>query len=350
MLKTAHLLAISFLPFWLLSQDVNFSQFNTIAPYYNPAFTSAFTGNYRVSAIHRNQWIGFQDQPLSSFCVLGDIKFDLGLQDFKSDYLGASVYFITDRAQQFDWNNNEIAVLLAYHKILDKSNDQYLSAGIGLGIIQRSVNYDNLYFEDQFDGLNKYNGSTNELLPPNIFSNPNIKFGIQHQVKLKRNLRVQTGLALHHLFKPDASFYKNFDNVDYNGSNSFASNLNVTGIINISYRLNNFTDFYPKLLVSSQGAHFLTNIGMNLRRSFYTLNQTAVHFGVNTRVVKNERSLAPVDLGFLVGFEIKNFILGMHYDIGIRDAVKYGAPTHSMEISLSLIGNYDNEGFICPTF
>ncbi|MFZ1298836.1 MAG: type IX secretion system membrane protein PorP/SprF, partial [Saprospiraceae bacterium] len=42
-------------------QEVNFSQFNTIAPYYNPAFTSAFTGNYRVSALHRNQWIGFSD-------------------------------------------------------------------------------------------------------------------------------------------------------------------------------------------------------------------------------------------------------------------------------------------------
>lgn len=33
----------------------------------------------------------------------------------------------------------------------------------------------------------------------------------------------------------------------------------------------------------------------------------------------------------------------MHYDFGIRDVAKYASPTHSIEVSLSLIGNYDNE-------
>ncbi|HRG69523.1 MAG TPA: PorP/SprF family type IX secretion system membrane protein [Saprospiraceae bacterium] len=331
-------------------QEVNFSQFNTIAPYYNPAFSSAFTGNYRVSALHRNQWIGFQDQPISSFCILGDIKFDFGLQNFKSDYFGASVYFITDRAQQFDWNNNEVSILLAYHKLLDKSNSQYLSLGIGLGITQRSINYDNLYFEDQFDGLSKYNGSTSELLPPNIFSKPSIKIGIQHQVNLKSNFKIQSGLALHHVFRPDVSFYKDFDNIDYIGNKSLKSDFKITGIVNGNYKINNFTDLYPKVLVSAQGAHLLTNIGFSIRRSFYNLNQTAIHTGINTRIIKNLNAIIPADLGFLVGFEIKGFLIGMHYDFGIRDALKYASPTNSVEISLSLIGNYDNEGFICPTF
>lgn len=63
---------------------------------------------------------------------MGDIKFDLGFQDFKNDYFGAAVYFITDRAKIFDWNNNEISILLSYHKLLEKSSANYLSVGIGL--------------------------------------------------------------------------------------------------------------------------------------------------------------------------------------------------------------------------
>ena len=350
MLKYSFFLFFSLCVELINCQEVNFSQFNTIAPYYNPAFTSAFTGNYRVSVLHRNQWIGFSDQPISSFCILGDIKFDFGIQNFKSDYFGASVYFITDRAQQFDWNNNEVSILLAYHKLLDKSNSQYISAGIGLGITQRSINYDNLYFEDQFDGLNKYNGGTSELLPPNIFSKPSIKFGLQHQVRLKSKFKLQSGLAIHHIFRPDVSFYKDFDNIDYTGSNSLKSDIKITGIVNANYKINNFTDLIPKLLISTQGPHFLTNLGMSIRRSFYNLNQTAIHAGMNTRLIKNLGGIIPADIGFLLGFEIKSFIIGMHYDFGIRDVAKYASPTHSIEVSLSLIGNYDNEGFICPTF
>lgn len=332
------------------AQDVSFSQFNSVAPYYNPAFTSAFNGNFRVSALHRSQWIGFQDLPITSFCILGDIKFDLKFQDYQGDYFGAGVYFITDRTQIFDWNSNEIALLISYHKLLEKSSKNYLSLGMGFGITQRSVNYDNLYFEDQFDGLNKYNGQTQEFLPPNIYARPEIKFGLQHNTALGSKWRLQSGLAMHYIFKPDLSFYKDYDNSDYTGTKSIKAASKITAILNLIYHSSSSLDIYPKLLFSVQSPHQLLNAGISIRKSFYTLNQTAFHAGVSTRVVKNLNSYIPADLGLNLGFEIKNFLIGLHYDIGIKDAVKYSDATHSFEISLSLIGNYDNAGFICPTF
>ncbi len=334
----------------LCAQDVSFSQFNAIASYYNPAFTAAFDGNFRVSAINRSQWLGFQDRPLSSFCIAGDIKFDLKFQDYKGDYFGAGVYFITDRTQQFDWNSNEIALLISYHKLLEKTSRNYLSVGFGIGITQRSVNYDNIYFEDQFDGINKYNGQSQELLPPNIYTRPEIKFGVQHNTAIGSKWRIQSGLALHYIVIPDLSFYKDYDNTDYTGSRSIKAANKLTAILNLIYHSSSSLDIYPKLLLSVQNPHQLLNAGISIRKSFYTLNQTAFHMGVSTRVVRNLNSYIPADLGLSVGFEIKNFLIGMHYDIGIKDAVKYSSPTNSFEISLSLIGNYDNEGFICPTF
>lgn len=89
---------------------------------------------------------------------------------------------------------------------------------------------------------------------------------------------------------------------------------------------------------------------MSIRRSFYNLNQTAIHAGMNTRLIKNLGGIIPADLGFLLGFEIKSFIIGMHYDFGIRDVAKYASPTHSIEVSLSLIGNYDNEDLFVQHF
>ncbi|MBK8449853.1 MAG: type IX secretion system membrane protein PorP/SprF [Saprospiraceae bacterium] len=250
----------------------------------------------------------------------------------------------------FDWNNNEISILLSYHKLLEKSSANYLSVGIGFGITQRSINYDNIYFEDQFDGITNYSGTSSELLPANIYSKPEIKFGLQHNTALNSKLRIQSGVALHYLFKPNLSLYNNFEDKDYTGSKTILANHKITGILNLIYNVNSYTDIYPRLLITNQGQHFMINTGLSFRRSFYTLNQTAFHSGVSTRLVKNLNSIVPADLGLQVGFEIKNFIIGLHYDFGIKDAIQYKSPTHSMEISFTLISNYDYEGYICPSF
>ncbi len=339
-----------FIPLFHHAQDVNFSQFNVLASYYNPAFTSVFNGNFKVSTIYRNQWIGFQDQPITSYCITGDIKFDLGFQDYKGSYFGAGVYFLTDRTQLFDWNSNEIGVLIAYHKLLEKSNRNYLSLGFGLAVTQRSINYDNLYFEDQFDGIGKYNGQSQELLPPNIYSRPELKVGLHYNTALGGKWRLQAGLASHYLFKPDLSFYKEFDDKDYTGDRSIESPNKITTILNFIYHSNSYFDIYPRLLYVFEGPHQLINTGISVRKAFYTLNETALHAGVTTRIVKNLSSYIPTDLGLHLGFEIKNFVIGLHYDLGIKDAVKYSSPTHSFEISLSLLGDYENGGFLCPTF
>jgi hypothetical protein len=47
---------------------------------------------------------------------------------------------------------------------------------------------------------------------------------------------------------------------------------------------------------------------------------------------------------------MKNFVIGMSYDFGLRDVISYGRPSHSFEISITLLGDYDDGGFICPEF
>ncbi len=333
-----------------IAQDLSFSQFTVAAPYYNPAYTASFDGNYRVSLINRDQWIGPLDRAFRSFAISGNIKFDLRRQEFNNDFFGAGVYFVADKAPVFDFNTNEANVLLSYHKLLDRHRKDYLSAGFGFGVTQKSVNYESLYFQDQFDGVNNFNLPSRELLPPNIFARPDLKLGLQYNGQIKPNVRFQSGISCHYVLGPDFSFYREFNNLDYTGSNTFTAFRRINFTAAISYLVDKLNQYSPRIFYSIQGPHHFMVAGLQYKRSFYNLNQTALHMGVTGRLSNSQPTIALNDLGFTVGLEWNNTIIGFHYDLGVRDAIKFNRPTHSFEFSLLLIGNYDNEGFICPEF
>jgi type IX secretion system PorP/SprF family membrane protein len=332
------------------AQDISFSQFTVAAPYYNPAYVASFDGNYRVSLVNRDQWIGFADKAFRSFSIAGDIKFDFNRQEFNKDFFGAGIYFISDKAPLFDFNTNEANIMLSFHKLVDKHRKNYLSAGFGFGVTQKSVNYESINFQDQFNGVNDYNLPSRELLPPNIFARPDLKFGVQYNAQINKTTRLQSGVSCHYLLGPDFSFYRDFNSIDYSGSKTFTAfrRINLSG--SLSYLQNKHNIYSPRILYSIQGPHQLILAGLQYKRTFYNLNQTAVHFGILSRISNSQPSFALNDLGLTTGFEWKNVIVGLHYDFGIRDGIRYNKPTHSFEFSISLIGNYDNEGFICPEF
>ncbi len=334
----------------LEAQDVHFSQFNTSSSYLNPAFTGAFEGSFRIRAINRDQWIGFEDQPLRTFAILGDIKLGLKGQKITGDHFGLGIHFLTDRVQPLDYNTNEASVSIAYHKRLTKKTKNYVSGGISFGVHQKSINYEDLLFEDQFDGVNSYPFSTKELLPPNIFAVPEIKLGIQLNSQINNALRIQSGLSTQYTFAPEFSYYSTVDDPDYKGTKTSKAFTKIALLTNLIYYLDNLNQLYPRLLYSKQGPHQLAIVGVNFRHAFYSLNESAVHAGVAIRIPKSEQTYLPADLSFMAGIEFKSFILGLSYDFGLKDLIAYKNPSHSFEISLSLIGDYNNEGFICPEF
>ncbi|MBK7466344.1 MAG: PorP/SprF family type IX secretion system membrane protein [Saprospiraceae bacterium] len=334
----------------LQAQDANFSQFYAASSYYNPAFAGAFDGKYRVRLVNRSQWVGEDVKSLRTFGILGDLKFSLKSLDLARDYFGLGIYFISDRARALDFTSNEAAVTVSYHKILDKKKVNYISGGLSLGIIQRGLNYDQFVFEDQFDGVDQYNGNTKEILPPNISAKPDLKLGVQWNTQMNAKYRLQTGLSTHYTLRPQLSYYKALDDVDYIGEKKSLAFVKLNFIANLTYSISSLRQLYPRLLYSYQGPHQLAVFGANYRHGFYSLKQTAVHAGAAIRVAKSKNLYTPVDLVLQSGFEMKNFILGLSYDFGLRNVISYGRPSHSFEISITLLGDYDDGGFICPEF
>ncbi|MFN8281310.1 MAG: PorP/SprF family type IX secretion system membrane protein [Saprospiraceae bacterium] len=334
----------------ITAQDINFSQFNVMSSYYNPASTGYFDGNFKVRLINRNQWTNLTADPGRSFALSGDIKFDLGNHNFAKDFIAIGVYFLTDKTQALNWTRNEIGTQLAFHKRLDKVKHTYLGGGVGLSVLQRSLSYDNIYFQDQFDGLDQYSGGTGEILPQNIHNTGDLKLGIQIASDLSSKWNIQSGIGLHYLFQPNFSLYNNIEDINYIGIKKNDAFPRINFITNLSYQIDRSQQFFPRLHLSLQGPHQLLQVGANYRRSFYNFSQTAYHAGISLRSASTVNGFTPVDLGFLIGFEIKKVIIGLHYDAGLRDLSKYGQLTHSFELSISLVGDYNNQSFICPEF
>ena len=104
-------------------------------------------------------------------------------------------------------------------------------------------------------------------------------------------------------------------------------------------------------MYSAQGPHAIILTGLTYRKTFYQLNETAFHGGISSRLVKSNQGITPADIGFQLGIELTNMVIGIQYDFGIHDALKYKAPSHSFEISLSLYGEaQETETLMLPRF
>ena len=123
----------------LMAQQVPFYSQYFFNPFiYNPAYTGK-KGEVRAFLMHRNQWTGIQGAPVTTmFTVDGPIQEDKA-------GLGLNVY-----SDKTDILNNTGA-RLAYSYGVEVSDGHLIKAGIGVGILNQSIDYSNAKVEDITD-------------------------------------------------------------------------------------------------------------------------------------------------------------------------------------------------------
>ena len=88
-----HILSLVLLSFSLIAhtQDIHFSQFYAAPVSLNPAMTGLMNGNYRGTAIYRDQWRSVS----TPYVTIGG-AFDINLfkGTWKNDYIGLGLNFI----------------------------------------------------------------------------------------------------------------------------------------------------------------------------------------------------------------------------------------------------------------
>lgn len=328
----------------LFGQDVHFTQFYAAPLVVNPALTGGFEGTYRINTLYRDQWRKVLDQPIRTFMVGADLRFDAPGKSVYDDAIGLGLHFMHDKVGVIDFSTTQIAVSMAYHKSLSVSNRQFLSAGIQAGLNQRNLNYANLNFPDEFNGTTGYTLPTGEDLPTNNFAFSDFNTGLNYSARIGRHGALFAGLAYSHFLQPRVSFFENTNKGDKLYSK-------LTGMVSaqIPFGKTNRVSITPRFMAAQQGPHLEINTGANLRFALGEYGGSAFHVGGWARPVRNTGGVGLDAAVALVGFEYNGVLLGLSYDLNTT-ALSANQRQGAFEISISYLGNYDSEEILCPKF
>ena len=164
------------LPNTIIAQDLHYSQYFNSSLNLNPALTAYTQANYRLTLNNRTQWASVT-VPYKNFSASFDMK--LFNRKKKGDFFGIGVLFNKDEAGDSKYGTTQAGLSLSWVKALNKRKSQLLSIGLQGAYYQRSIDYTQLYFPEQWNGTTSNIGSSNsEHFTVNQFSFFDISAGI----------------------------------------------------------------------------------------------------------------------------------------------------------------------------
>jgi type IX secretion system PorP/SprF family membrane protein len=185
-------------------QDIHFSQFTWSPLNLGPQQTGLFDGDLRLHAIHRRQWAAVT-VPYKTFAAGADAS--LNLFDPNLRMFNAGFQVNHDDAGDGQLRTLDFKGMFAVSIPLGSDSIHFFRGGLMVGYSQRSVDFNALSFDEQFNGDTwdplagngeNYNRTRTGWLDAGA--------GFAWEIR-KENLRWNTGLSALHLNKPDQGFY-----------------------------------------------------------------------------------------------------------------------------------------------
>ncbi len=200
-------------------QDFHYSQFYNAPLHLNPALTGVFNGDTRFMGNYKSQWT---DVPVDYQTVTLAMDKQFRQVSNPNRFFAAGLAFNYDNAgdSKLTWLNLD----LNGSYTLGLSEEVFLTLGGKAAIVQRSFSTDKLRFDNQFDdarGVADPTRSTGEDFDTDGQFFPDFSAGINLRLQNKqtdylvyrnnRRSKVDIGVALHHLTRPDQAFYDDAD-------------------------------------------------------------------------------------------------------------------------------------------
>jgi len=234
----------------LSGQDSHLSQYYASPMLINPSLTGMNIEAYRGHLHYRNQWRSIISNPYLTQYVAFDMPYE--------EKFGFGAYILNNRAGSGHYNSFNFFLSAAYEVTIDPADVHHLLTGVQLGVINKSVNVNELYFENQYttqDG----GGFDPAISSEEVFENDNVfipdaSFGLfyynRHKLKIFDQFLVKTshiipyyvGLSGFHLWSPKETFL--------NVENRLP--LKIIGYGGIMYRISNEIGLEPNFLYMYQ--------------------------------------------------------------------------------------------------
>lgn len=335
---------LAFHPNSALCQDIHFSQYFANPLSFNPANTGFFDGSYRLGINHKQQWPWAIDGKFlnyNSSAAYADFSFlDKKIND--TDWAGIGLNFINDQAGDGNLTANKAAISMAYHKGLDEMHRHFLSFGIQLMYVHRRIDFNALYFNNQWVDRVGFDLSLPNNEGLSIQNTGYLDFGIGVQGKNQVNDQwgLVYGASLIHINRPTESFYRQNNR------------------IGLRYIIHSTLDYQVNEQIQIQGSFYYSRQKTAQELVFGSLGkirlkQTSgkrssyLHFGA---VYRFQDALAPI-----FGYQYHKTRLLLNYDINLSQLSKASRGNGGFELSLIQIGvfkgkkNYAYKNH-CPSF
>ena len=321
-------------------QGIHFSQYYNSPLLQNPANTALMPDNdFRLGLNYRNQWAAVP-VPYNTFSAFGDFKVG-GNSDNENhnNWLGLGIAFFNDKAGDGNLSLSQIQGDIAYH--LQTSRHFMISLGISAAAVGRSVNYDNLSFDAQWDGRNfnrdMANGEQVGVIKTSYYT---VAPGINFSWFPNESLYVKLGGSVANINQPVESFY-------HNGNNT----IGYRPIANLDVAIQGS----PSVIINPS-AYYTTLMGA-----------TELVGGVLVRTMLSDKNQTPAQLILELHMRLGDAVIGaagiqlgaiqfmFNYDFTVSQLSPYNASYGALEFSLIYQGKYNkNKGnrkaYNCPRF
>jgi len=327
------------------AQDIHFTQYFTSPLTLNPGMSGLTQGDWRAAANFRQQWSSVSDNPY----VTASFSFDMALMKNKlpdGDALGIGLLGYYDKSGGSGYKNTTVGFSLAYHKAFGLNKQHTLSFGIQGALVQKSIAFSKLHFEDQY----RY-GLSYEMFPASreTFGNadlsyPDFNAGLVYSGWVSEQASWYAGVSYYHLTRPVETFLSGAQKI----------NSRYTGFLGGFLTLDDNTLLYLSSMYQQQGPAWELLYGGTLG---FILNEVYSGGDVSRTTTfylggwfRQRDAFAPY-----IGFEFSGFQLGCSYDITFSKASIMTMMKGAFECSLvynGLLGKNKKTGFgyACPRF
>ena len=296
--------------------DPHFTQNYTYPMYINPALTGSSDGEYRASAIYRSQW-GTITNPYRTIGISFDTRTN------KNIALGLNL--LNQCAGDGGFNYLSAYGSVAYTGVkFGIDNNHRIVLAIQGGLINRRVDQSKFKWGEQWNPITGYNASnpTSETFARTSATVFDVGTGaLYYDATPNKKTNAFGGFSVFHINKPKDPIVST-QSVELN---SIPMRIAIHG--GLSFNISDRASIIPHVLYMHQGTATETMIG-----TYAQLNvnpETDLMIGGYYRV---KDALAP-----FVGFDWKNFVVGLSYDVNTSKLGAMSRNVNSFELSLTYI-------------
>lgn len=223
----------------VIGQDFTFSQFHEQPMLRNPALAGVFTGEFRMTAIHRTQWASVTIPYETS--ALG-LEYKLPMSGQK-DFMTIGLQTVMDVAGDVRLKRSMIYPVLNYHKSLDESSNTYLSLAFMGGRVTTQFDPTKATLDDQFvNGSFSPSNPTNQIFSSTATGYWDLSTGMSLSSTLgQRGGNWYMGAAWFHVNRPRVQFLN--QNEGYQVTDRWMANIGISLPLQAHTRIQAYADF-----------------------------------------------------------------------------------------------------------